>query len=259
MWACMMRCGDARDRERDDHAATIRVVDGACKGNPDEKSRVRRHVVAYSDRSKKWYGEDVAQLVKSDLREAIIQVGLQLGTQLGEEGLTMRAIAGRLGVSATALYQCFESKASILRAIRFFGLEQLDRHLAPAFDGPDPIVRLTSVCTRWIEFARENPWLYSVLTDDEELDWSKLSDQEREVLLMPQRRVAQCFSDAIECGRFRRDLDAATAPLALLAAVHGAATLMIKRRISETHPVFPIRNEQHFLSDFIGGVLRGFA
>jgi AcrR family transcriptional regulator len=200
----------------------------------------------------------VAQLVKSDLREAIIAVGLQLGTQLGEEGLTMRAIAGRLGVSATALYQCFESKASILRAIRFFGLEQLDEHIAPAFGVPDPIERLSEMCVRYIEFARRNPWLYSVLTDEEELDWSRLGEQEREVLLMPQRRIAQCFADAIERGRFRADVDPGTAPLALLAAVHGAATLMIKRRISETHPVFPIRNEQLFLSDFIAGVLRGF-
>lgn len=200
----------------------------------------------------------MAQLVKSDLREAIIAVGLQLGTQLGEEGLTMRAIAGRLGVSATALYQCFESKASILRAIRFFGLEQLDEHIAPAFGVSDPIERLTELCVRYIEFARRNPWLYSVLTDEEELDWSRLGEQEREVLLMPQRRIAQCFAEAIERGRFRADLDPGTAPLALLAAVHGAATLMIKQRISETHPVFPIRNEQLFLSDFIAGVLRGF-
>jgi AcrR family transcriptional regulator len=200
----------------------------------------------------------VAQIVKSDLREAIIRVGLQLGTQLGEEGLTMRAIAGRLGVSATALYQCFESKASILRAIRLFGLEQLDEHIAPASRVIDPVERITELCVRYIEFARHNPWLYSVLTDEVELDDSRLGEHEREILLTPQRRVAQCFSEAMKRGCFRPDVDPRTAPLALLAAVHGAATLMIKRRISETHPVFPIRDEQRFLSDFIAGVLRGF-
>jgi AcrR family transcriptional regulator len=201
----------------------------------------------------------VAQLVRSDLKEAIINVGLQLGAELGEEGLTMRAIAGRLGVSATALYQCFESKASILQAIRRFGLEQLDDHLAPASGTVDPIDRLSEICTRYIEFARRNPWLYSVLTDDEDLDWSRLDEREREALLLPQRRVAQCFSEAIESGRFRSEVDAKTGPIALLAAVHGAATMMIKRRISEHHPVFPIRDEQTFLRGFIDGVLRGFA
>jgi AcrR family transcriptional regulator len=201
---------------------------------------------------------DVAQLVRSNLKEAIIDVGLQLGSELGEEGLTMRAIAGRLGVSATALYQCFESKASILRAIRFYGLEQLDLHLAPTSQEADPVARLTEMCRRYIEFARQNPWLYSVLTDEEELDWSKLDQQEREIMLMPQRRVAGCFSEAIESGRFRSGIDGTTAPLAVLAAIHGAATMMIKRRISEHHPVFPIPDEQLFLRAFIDGVLRSF-
>jgi AcrR family transcriptional regulator len=196
--------------------------------------------------------------VRSNLKEAIIDVGLQLGAELGEEGLTMRAIAGRLGVSATALYQCFDSKASILRAIRFFGLEQLDEHMAPTCSEADPVARLTDLCTRYIEFARGNPWLYSVLTDEEELDWSKLGESEREIMLMPQRRVAECFAEAIEAGRFDPSIDPKTAPLALLAAMHGAATMMIKRRISERHPVFPIRDEQSFLRDFIAGVLRGF-
>jgi AcrR family transcriptional regulator len=200
----------------------------------------------------------VAQLVRSNLKEAIIDVGLQLGSELGEEGLTMRAIAGRLGVSATALYQCFESKASILRAIRFYGLEQLDLHLAPISQEADPVARLTEMCRRYIEFARENPWLYSVLTDEEELDWSKLDQQEREIMLMPQRRVAGCFSEAIESGCFRSGIDGTTAPLAVLAAIHGAATMMIKRRISEHHPVFPIPDEQLFLRAFIDGVLRSF-
>ena len=46
---------------------------------------------------------------RSGLRQAIIQASLELGQELGEEGLTMRGIASRLGVSATALYQHFES------------------------------------------------------------------------------------------------------------------------------------------------------
>lgn len=200
----------------------------------------------------------MAQPEKTDLKEAIINVSLQLGTELGEEGLTMRGIASRLGVSATALYQHFESKASILRAIRFYGLDQLDRHIAPAFDEKDPLDCLAEMCTRYVRFARENPWLYSVLTHEEELDWSRLSDQERELMLTPQRRVARCIAEVVERGRFRPELDVRTAPLALLAAVHGVATLMITGRISEQHPAFPIRDEQTFLHDFVDGVLRGF-
>jgi AcrR family transcriptional regulator len=200
----------------------------------------------------------VAQPDRSDLKEAIISVSLQLGTELGEEGLTMRGIAGRLGVSATALYQHFESKASILRAIRFYGLERLDGHVEPAFKHEDPVDRLAEMCVLYVTFARENPWLYSVLTEEEELDWAKLSQPEREIVLSPQRRVARCFGDAVERKRFRSGIDVKTAPLALLAAVHGLATLMIKGRISERHPVFPIRDEDAFLRDFVDNTLRSF-
>lgn len=200
----------------------------------------------------------VAQPDRSDLKESIIAVSLQLGTELGEEGLTMRGIAGRLGVSATALYQHFESKASILRAIRFYGLERLDAYVEPAFLHEDPVERLAEMCTLCVAFARENPWLYSVLTDEEELEWAKLTPEEREIVLTPHRRVARCFAEAVERKRFRRDIDVETAPLALLAAVHGLATLMIKGRISEHHPVFPIKDEDAFLRDFVGNTLRSF-
>ena len=63
---------------------------------------------------------------RPELKEAIIRVSVELGSQLGEEGLTMRAIAKRLGISATALYQHFDSKAAILQEIRLYGL-RLDR------------------------------------------------------------------------------------------------------------------------------------
>ena len=62
---------------------------------------------------------------KAGLHDAIVRAGIELGSDLGEEGLTMRAIAGRLGISATALYQHFESKASILREIRLHAIRLL--------------------------------------------------------------------------------------------------------------------------------------
>ena len=79
---------------------------------------------------------------QTSLKEAIVRAAIELGTELGEEGLTMRGIAARLGVSATALYQHFEGKASILRAIRFHGLSLLNKELAPAFTLDDPVEAL---------------------------------------------------------------------------------------------------------------------
>ena len=49
----------------------------------------------------------MSRIQRAGLRQGIIQTSLEIGSELGEEGLTMRGIAARLGVSATALYQHF--------------------------------------------------------------------------------------------------------------------------------------------------------
>src|SRR5690606_8071818 len=115
----------------------------------------------------------VSRRCNAGLREAIIQTSLELGSQLGEEGLTMRGIASRLGVSATALYQHFESKASILREIRAYGIDLLYDAISPALEeNGDPVEMLRDVTRRYINFARQNKWLYSVLMEYDQLEWS---------------------------------------------------------------------------------------
>jgi AcrR family transcriptional regulator len=195
---------------------------------------------------------------RPDLREAILQASLQLGTEIGEEGVTMRAIAARLGVSATALYQHFDGKSAILRAIRFYGFDLLEARLEPAHRDPDPVERLRAECIGYIHFARENPWLYRLLFVEEQLDWTKFSVSERERINAMHMRTRKAFDDAIESGRFRQDLAGITGPLLMWAANHGLASLLLGGRISERHPAFPVHDEQAFLHAFVDSILRGF-
>jgi AcrR family transcriptional regulator len=203
-------------------------------------------------------GNDPEGRPRPDLREAILRASLELGTELGEEGLTMRAIAARLGVSATALYQHFDGKAAILRAIRVYGGEMLTRHLLPAHELADPVARLTEQSLRYVGFARENPWLYRLLFQEEEIDWTRVSPEEAEAMAVTQRKTVKCFVDGIASGQFRADIDIATAPFLLWAANHGLATLILGGRISETHPAFPVKDQQAFVQAFVRSVLRGF-
>ncbi len=195
---------------------------------------------------------------RPDLREAILQASLQLGTEIGEEGVTMRAIAARLGVSATALYQHFDGKSAILRAIRFYGFDLLDARLEPAHRVADPVERLRGESIGYILFARENPWLYRLLFLEEQLDWSKFSDTERARIQAMHMRTRNAFDEAIAAGRFRKDLDGIAGPLLMWAANHGLASLILGGRISERHPAFPVRDEQDFLHAFVDSILRGF-
>jgi AcrR family transcriptional regulator len=192
------------------------------------------------------------------LRDEILKVSLELGTELGEEGLTMRGIAARLGVSPTIIYQHFESKTLILREIRFFGMDALGRALAPAQDIREPRACLREMARLYIRFARENPWLYQVLMEREQVDWRDLSPEETAGLLLPLEGVRACLRVGVADGVFRRDLDVESAAFQLWAAVHGLSSLMLTGRISEAHPAMPVRDESRFLEAFVDGIVAGF-
>lgn len=170
----------------------------------------------------------------------------------------MRGIAARLGVSATALYQHFESKAQILRAIRSDGLGRLTDALEPALSIADPVERLSEMAVGYVQFARANPWLYNVLMEQEHVEWQDLPPDEIKRLLAPLAAVRDCLRVGVEQGNLRSTLDINTASFQLWAAVHGISSLMISGRISEQHPAIPVPNEGAFLRAFVRGVIEGF-
>ena len=192
------------------------------------------------------------------MREAIIQTSLELGSQLGEEGLTMRGIASRLGVSATALYQHFESKSSILREIRVYGIELLYDALTPALESNDPVERLRGVARRYIEFARGNSWLYSVLMEHDQLEWEQLSADEVQRSLRPLKLVQESMVLGKERGVWRDDISVELASFQLWATVHGICSLLNNGRFRDSHPAFPITDEGTLVEAFIEGVVRSF-
>jgi AcrR family transcriptional regulator len=193
------------------------------------------------------------------LREAIIQTSLELGSQLGEEGLTMRGIASRLGVSATALYQHFESKSSILREIRVYGIDLLYDALSPALEiEGDPVEKLRDVTRRYITFARANQWLYSVLMEHDQLEWSELAPEEINRTLRPLRAVREAMAAGKEAGVWRDDLNVELAAFQLWASVHGLCSLLNNGRFNEKHPAFPIPDEKSLIEVFVDGCVRAF-
>lgn len=187
-----------------------------------------------------------------------MRVAIELGTELGEDGLTMRGIASKLGVSATALYQHFDGKASILRAIRFHGLEKMNESIAPAFAMTEPVDAIRECISRYVHFGRNNAWLYRVLFEGDEVDFSALGDDERKAIAYSQEQTRRCFAAAGRAGQLRPDVDAETAPYLLWAAAHGLTALMISGRISEKHPGFPVRDEGDFVRNFVDLAVRGF-
>jgi AcrR family transcriptional regulator len=93
----------------------------------------------------------------SDLRHRISGAAQELYLEDGIEGFSMRKVADRVGVSATAIYRHFENKEELLNEIRIEGLKVLERYLEPVLAEGPPIERLIALTERYLSFAVEQP------------------------------------------------------------------------------------------------------
>ncbi len=283
----------------------------------------------------RWYRVPVTRPCRVGLREAIIEASLAIGTEVGEAGVTMRRIGGRLGVSATALYQHFESKEALLRELRLYGLMRLretlegrgrsssvDASMHPPPDAPsesavdqthdedgawpdhdrawqptawsgdrpggaefmhasaaaasdlrgvtdesdhsdaadpgDPFERCARLAERYVHFGRANPWLYSILMEHADIDWKTATPQERGELLAPLRLAQASVEEALRADPALAHVDAGAVSLQLWAGMHGLCSLLIHGRLSEDHPVFPVRDEAAMIRNFVRSLLGAF-
>ncbi len=170
----------------------------------------------------------------------------------------MRGIASRLGISTTALYQHFDSKASILREIRRAGLSKLaDRLRDAAVSAEEPAARIHAMARAYVTFAREQPWLYTVLGDEDAPEWKDLLEEEARAFLEPLEVVRGALREGVRAGVFRKDLDPTQAAYEMWAVVHGVASLLRTGRISEKHPTVPVSDTNQFVETYLRHALQG--
>ena len=169
----------------------------------------------------------------------------------------MRGIAARLGVSATALYQHFENKASILREIRLYGADLLQTEVIDkAATHGDPVDCLAAVAQQYVAFARTHKWLYSVMMEHAQLDWSAMAPEELELMLRPLKTCQQWLREGAEPGCWRRDLHVEAAAFRLWLSMHGLCSMLNSGRIDERHPIFPFADQDTFVAHFISDTVQ---
>jgi AcrR family transcriptional regulator len=91
----------------------------------------------------------------------IVAVARQLLEEDGEDALSTRRLAERLGIRAPSLYSHFSGKIALESELIAEGLWELgDRMLATLADGDDPLV---GVALAYRAFAHEHPHLYRLM------------------------------------------------------------------------------------------------
>ena len=122
-----------------------------------------------------------------DLRAALVAEGLNLLRESDVEHLSLREVARRVGVSATAVYRHFPDKQALLSALAYAGGAELERRQRAAqaaagagYPGFDATGR------EYVHFAVENPALFRLMMvsarSASRLDASERHEQSLELL-----------------------------------------------------------------------------
>jgi TetR/AcrR family transcriptional regulator len=83
----------------------------------------------------------------------------------GYDGVSLRTVNGRIGMSHNHLYQRFGSKASLWRAVIDWAFGPFVTYLESADDpSQDPLERLRALIRRFIEYSATRPYLASLAT-----------------------------------------------------------------------------------------------
>jgi AcrR family transcriptional regulator len=108
-----------------------------------------------------------------DLRATLLEVAARMIADQGVEGVTMRGLADRIGVSRSAPYRHFADKAALLAAVAEDGFKRLAAGLraAGAEQAGDPLLSFRSMCLAYVEFAVEHPTHYRLMFGQAVFEW----------------------------------------------------------------------------------------
>lgn len=167
----------------------------------------------------------------TEVRERIIAAARDLFADRGLDGVSMRGVAERVGVTATALYHYFENKDELVREVVGSGFREFGRYLeAAAREHPHgSLARVRALGEAYVRFALENHAYFRVLfsmqrpapTGIEELPEGGGYDLFR-----------QAVEDAIAAGEIR-EAEPDLVVMYLWSVVHGLVTIALTCRFDE--------------------------
>lgn len=126
-----------------------------------------------------------------NLRQDLVAAALEIINRRGPQGLTLREVAKRLGVTAAAPYRHFESKEALLSAVATDGFTTLLEGMQVALTeaGPEPLARYEAMAVGYVRFATAHPDHFRVMYGPE-VDFEDVA--------VPQRRAAfRLLTDAV--------------------------------------------------------------
>jgi AcrR family transcriptional regulator len=184
----------------------------------------------------------------------MVQAALSTIRDEGVRALTLRGVGARLGVSRTALYRHFTSKAALLARVASEGFRLLDDTLtrAAANSSAEPGDTLQVMAAAYVHFALANPSHYETMFGGHLTEWEPYP----ELIENADRtfdRLVTAVKEAQDGGLIHAGDPVAKAEI-IWSLTHGVATLALAKHLPRT----PVSVEElavqgaHFLQAGMG-------
>ncbi|MFG2823531.1 TetR/AcrR family transcriptional regulator [Kitasatospora sp. NPDC048365] len=162
-----------------------------------------------------------------DLRAACLRAARELLEEDGSAGLSLRAVARRAGVSATAPYRHYADRDALVSAVAAEGYVELAGHLTAAHPAPRTPEDLAGIAVAYVRFALERPAMFRVMFAEP----CDPTDEERVAATTAIREYVR----GIVHGVFP-DSDPEALSTAVWAFVHGLAFLHLDGKLDTSTP-----------------------
>ena len=98
-----------------------------------------------------------------ELRDRVLQVAVSTLNQDGLSGFTTRRVAEQAGTSVPAVYELFQDKSGLLRAVFFEGFRMLSRRLLTVPETDDAVTDVQRLIPVFRQFCLDYPALARVM------------------------------------------------------------------------------------------------
>ena len=171
-----------------------------------------------------------------NLRAALVDAGAELARAQGPDGVVLREVARRTGVSHNAAYRHFADRDELLAEIASLANDQLEQAMQRRLDGvteTDPAkrarARLRETGRAYVEFAVAEPGLFNVAFCPTDADESAREEAAPYVLL------GQVLDELVETGALSPD-GRLGADVVCWSAVHGLSVLLLDGALRDLGP-----------------------
>lgn len=185
---------------------------------------------------------------KQELRDKIVSAATELFLDQGFDRASIRMIADKIEYSPATIYLHFRDKNELFAEVSERAFALFFKYFSSVLSIEDPMERLKTLGKQYLKFAAENPAYYDLMfvnrapMEHEDQHWS--GEQSHDILL---NTVRDCMDQGYFKGHELHPLS-----LAIWSAVHGLASLKLRKRLS----MYTHENVDQLLEDSLDSINR---